>query len=143
MDKFIAHILVVDDDEGIRSLVKKYLNEKKYLVTTANNAEDASEKIKIIKFDIEGYEYEVIKNFKLINQIQSIIIFEYNVKYLKRIYKDQYNILLKFLDSNFDIYSIDKSDYGEIILKKINPDISSEVLAIPKKFKSSYKNLIN
>ena len=27
MDKFIAHILVVDDDDGIRSLVKKYLNE--------------------------------------------------------------------------------------------------------------------
>ena len=52
MDKFIAHVLVVDDDEGIRSLVKKYLNEKKYLVTTANNAEDASEKIKIIKFDL-------------------------------------------------------------------------------------------
>ena len=52
MDKFIAHILVVDDDEGIRSLVKKYLNEKKYLVTTAINAEDASEKIKTIKFDL-------------------------------------------------------------------------------------------
>ena len=52
MDKFIAHILVVDDDEGIRSLVKKYLNEKKYLVTTAINAEDAAEKIKIIKFDL-------------------------------------------------------------------------------------------
>ena len=52
MDKFIAHILVVDDDEGIRSLVKKYLNEKKYLVTTAVNAEDASKKIKLIKFDL-------------------------------------------------------------------------------------------
>tara|TARA_Y100001958_G_C21129095_1_gene470944 strand:+ start:397 stop:1074 length:678 start_codon:yes stop_codon:yes gene_type:complete len=52
MDKFIAHILVVDDDEGIRSLVKKYLNEKGYLVTTASDAEDASEKIKIIKFDL-------------------------------------------------------------------------------------------
>ena len=52
MVKFIAHILVVDDDEGIRSLVKKYLNEKKYLVTTAISAEDASEKIKIIKFDL-------------------------------------------------------------------------------------------
>ena len=36
MDSFLAHILVVDDDEGIRSLVKKYLNEKKYLVTTAD-----------------------------------------------------------------------------------------------------------
>ena len=52
MDNFLAHILVVDDDEGIRSLVKKYLNEKKYLVTTADNAENASEKISIIKFDL-------------------------------------------------------------------------------------------
>ena len=52
MDKFIAHILVVDDDDGIRSLVKKYLNDNNFLVTTANSAEDASEKIKIIKFDL-------------------------------------------------------------------------------------------
>ena len=52
MDKFIAHILVVDDDDGIRSLVKKYLNENNFLVTTADSAEDASEKISIIKFDL-------------------------------------------------------------------------------------------
>jgi two-component system, OmpR family, phosphate regulon response regulator OmpR len=52
MNDFLAHILVVDDDEGIRSLVKKYLNENRYLVTTADCAEDASEKIKIIKFDL-------------------------------------------------------------------------------------------
>ena len=52
MDKFIAHILVVDDDDGIRSLVKKYLNENNFLVTTAVSAEDASEKISIIKFDL-------------------------------------------------------------------------------------------
>ena len=52
MDNFVAHILVVDDDEGIRTLVKKYLNENNYLVTTANNAEDAFEKIQIIKFDL-------------------------------------------------------------------------------------------
>ena len=51
MDNFIAHILVVDDDDGIRSLVKKYLNENNYLVTTADSAEDAK-KIKIIKFDL-------------------------------------------------------------------------------------------
>ena len=50
MDKFIAHILVVDDDDGIRSLVKKYLNENKFLVTTAENAENALEKLQIIKF---------------------------------------------------------------------------------------------
>jgi len=52
MDNYLAHILVVDDDDGIRSLVKKYLNENNYLITTAESAEDASEKIKIIKFDL-------------------------------------------------------------------------------------------
>jgi len=52
MDNFIAHILVVDDDHGIRSLVKKYLNDNKFLVTTADSSESAAEKIKIIKFDL-------------------------------------------------------------------------------------------
>ena len=52
MNNFLAHILVVDDDEGIRLLVKKYLNENKYLISTANSGEDASEKVKIIKFDL-------------------------------------------------------------------------------------------
>ena len=52
MDNLIAHILVVDDDDGIRSLVKKYLNENNYLVTTANSAEEAMKKTKIIEFDL-------------------------------------------------------------------------------------------
>ena len=52
MDDFIAHILVVDDDEGIRFLVKKYLNENNYLVTTADTAENADQKIKLINFDL-------------------------------------------------------------------------------------------
>jgi two-component system, OmpR family, phosphate regulon response regulator OmpR len=52
MNNFKAHILVVDDDDGIRSLVKQYLNENNFLVTTAISAEDAAEKISIIKFDL-------------------------------------------------------------------------------------------
>jgi two-component system phosphate regulon response regulator OmpR len=52
MNKFIAHILVVDDDDGIRSLVKQYLNEKKFLVTTSSSAEDATDKVSVIKFDL-------------------------------------------------------------------------------------------
>ena len=52
MDKYLAHILVVDDDDGIRSLVKKYLNENNFLVSTANDAENAYEKINLIKFDL-------------------------------------------------------------------------------------------
>ena len=46
------HILVVDDDDRIRELVKQYLEENTFLVTTAINALDAKKKIEIIKFDI-------------------------------------------------------------------------------------------
>ena len=52
MKKFEAHILVVDDDDGIRNLLKKYLSEKNFLITTASSAEDAQEKILVIKFDL-------------------------------------------------------------------------------------------
>ena len=52
MKKFKAHILVVDDDDRIRELVKQYLNENDYLVTTAFNAEDAKKKVDTIKFDL-------------------------------------------------------------------------------------------
>ena len=52
MDKFKAHILIVDDDDRIRELVKQYLDENNYLTTTAKSAEDAKEKILVIKFDI-------------------------------------------------------------------------------------------
>jgi len=52
MKNFKAHILVVDDDDGIRNLVKKYLNENNYLINTASSAEEAQRKIEIINFDI-------------------------------------------------------------------------------------------
>ena len=52
MKKFKAHILIVDDDDRIRELVKQYLNDNDYLATTAKNAEDAKKKIEYIKFDI-------------------------------------------------------------------------------------------
>ena len=52
MNNFESHILVVDDDEGIRELVKEYLNKNEFIVTTARNAEDAQDKIKFIKFDL-------------------------------------------------------------------------------------------
>ena len=76
MKKFEAHILVVDDDDGIRDLVKQYLNQNNFLVSTANSAEDAVEKIQVIKFDLiildimmpgkSGLEF-TIENKKKIN----------------------------------------------------------------------------
>ena len=52
MNKKNFHILVVDDDDRIRELVKEYLEEKNFLVTTAQNSSDAKKKLDIIKFDI-------------------------------------------------------------------------------------------
>ena len=46
------HILIVDDDNMIRSLLKDYLNENNYIVSTAENADQAKERLKYIKFDI-------------------------------------------------------------------------------------------
>ena len=52
MNKNIFHILVVDDDDRIRELVKQYLEENNFLVNTAADAFEAKKKIDIIKFDI-------------------------------------------------------------------------------------------
>ena len=52
MNKNIFHILVVDDDDRIRELVKQYLEENHFLVTIAKNVLDAKQKMEIIKFDI-------------------------------------------------------------------------------------------
>ena len=52
MKNFKAHILIVDDDDRIRDLVKEYLNQNNYLVSTAKDSNDAIEKTRIIKFDL-------------------------------------------------------------------------------------------
>ena len=52
MVKDLQHILIVDDDDGIRNLIKEYLITKNFLVTTAQNAIEAEKKINLINFDI-------------------------------------------------------------------------------------------
>ena len=52
MKNLKAHILIVDDDDRIRDLVKEYLDQNNFLVSTAKNSNDAYEKTKIIKFDL-------------------------------------------------------------------------------------------
>ena len=71
------HILVVDDDDRIRSLLKDYLKDNHYIVSTAENAEQAKTKLKYLKFDIiildvmmpgqNGYDFtkEIKKNIKV------------------------------------------------------------------------------
>ena len=52
MNNNTFHILLVDDDNRIRELVKQYLEENNFMVTTAIDAFDAKKKLDIIKFDI-------------------------------------------------------------------------------------------
>ena len=52
MENNRIHILVVDDDDRIRNLLKDYLSENNYIVSTAENSNQAKEKLEILKFDI-------------------------------------------------------------------------------------------
>ena len=77
MENNKLHILVVDDDDRIRNLLKDYLSDNNYIVSTAENAESAKEKINYIKFDIiildvmmpgqDGYDLtrDIKKRFKI------------------------------------------------------------------------------
>ena len=71
------HILVVDDDDRIRDLLKDYLKNNNYIVSTAENADQAKDKLEYLKFDIiildvmmpgqSGYELtkEIKKNMNV------------------------------------------------------------------------------
>ena len=52
MEKNKIHILVVDDDDRIRDLLKEYLNSKNLIVSTANDAEQAKKRLELFKFDL-------------------------------------------------------------------------------------------
>ena len=52
MENKKLHILIVDDDDRIRDLLKDYLSENNYMVSTAENAEQAKIKLEYLKFDI-------------------------------------------------------------------------------------------
>jgi two-component system phosphate regulon response regulator OmpR len=47
-----AHILVVDDDDRIRALLKRFLQERGYRVSTAENAGRALATMKALEFDL-------------------------------------------------------------------------------------------
>ncbi len=71
------HILVVDDDDRIRDLLKDYLSDNNYIVSTAENSQEAKEKLNYINFDIiildvmmpgqNGYDFtkEIKKKIKV------------------------------------------------------------------------------
>ena len=77
MENKKKHILIVDDDNRIRDLLKEYLSENNYIISTAENAEKAKIKLEHLRFDLlvldvmmpgqNGYELtkEIKKNIKV------------------------------------------------------------------------------
>ena len=68
----LNHIFVVDDDDRIRNLLKEYLNDKRFVVSTAQNSEEAKVKLNHFKFDLIVLDvmmpgqngYELVKEIK-------------------------------------------------------------------------------
>ena len=52
MENNKLHILIVDDDDRIRDLLKDFLSDNHYIVSTAENSDQAKEKLKYLRFDI-------------------------------------------------------------------------------------------
>ena len=75
-------ILIVDDDERIRNLLKAYLTENQYVVSTAEEAIQAKERLKIIKFDIIILDvmmpgqngYDLTKEIRKDNKVPIILL---------------------------------------------------------------------
>ncbi len=76
------HILIVDDDDRIRFLLRDYLSENDYIVSTAIDGTEAKKKIEYIKFDIIILDvmmpgqsgYEVTKDIKKQMDIPIILL---------------------------------------------------------------------
>ena len=77
MENNKLHILIVDDDDRIRNLLKDFLSDNHYIVSSAENASQAKERLEYIKFDIiildvmmpgqDGYDLtkEIKKKFNI------------------------------------------------------------------------------
>ena len=82
MEKNKYHILVVDDDDKIRSLIKEYLSNKGYVISTAENAEKAKIKVDVFNFNLIILDvmmpgqsgYELTKELKASKNIPIILI---------------------------------------------------------------------
>ncbi len=76
------HILVVDDDDKIRNLLKEFLNTHEFYVTTASDAEDAEKKMGHFKYEIlvldvmmPGIDgYQLTKNIKKKSKVPIILL---------------------------------------------------------------------
>ena len=115
MDKYLAHILVVDDDDRIRDLVKQYLLDNKYLVTTATDAFNAKDKMEIIKFDLIVLDIMMPKKTGL--ELTSEIKKEINLPIILLTAKGEANERITGLEFGADDYLSKPFEPKELLLR--------------------------
>ena len=82
MENNRKHILVVDDDNRIRNLLKDYLNNNNFLTSSAKDGNEALEKISVFEFDLIVLDvmmpgksgFELTKEIKKNNDIPVILL---------------------------------------------------------------------
>ena len=115
MDKFLAHILIVDDDDRIRILVKQYLQDNNYLVTTAKDAFDAKNKIDLIKFDLIVLDIMMPKKNGL--ELTAELKNENNVPIILLTAKGETNEIVEGLERGADDYLSKPFEPRELLLR--------------------------
>tara|TARA_B100001971_G_scaffold146695_1_gene135732 strand:+ start:28 stop:705 length:678 start_codon:yes stop_codon:yes gene_type:complete len=115
MDKFLAHILIVDDDDRIRILVKQYLQDNNYLITTAKDAFDAKNKIDLIKFDLIVLDIMMPKKngLELTDELKS----ENNVPIILLTAKGETDEIVEGLERGADDYLSKPFEPRELLLR--------------------------
>ena len=163
MEKNKFHILVVDDDDKIRTLIKQYLTEKGFIISTAIDAIEAKNKIDIFNFNLLILDvmmpgqtgYELTKELK---QTKSVPILLLTAKgevenrvhglelgaddYLGKPFEPK-ELLLRIkniIKANSSINILDNSKIGEaeLNLNKMTIRLKNKV----KKINSSEKNVL-
>ena len=115
MENNQTHILVVDDDNRIRDLLKEYLRENNFIVSTSENAENAKIKLSYFKFDLVVLDvmmpgqdgYELTKEIKKNTSIPIILLTA----------KDEVQSRIKGLELGADDYVTKPFSVRELILR--------------------------
>ena len=157
------HILIVDDDDRIRNLLKDFLSENHYIVSTAENADQAKEKLNYIKFDtiildvmMPGQDgYDLTKEIKRQIKVPIILLtakgeVENRIKglelgaddYLGKPFEPR-ELLLRIRNiikkgNKLDLKSIHKIGIAEVNLNKMTVNLNNEF----KKINNSEKKVL-
>ena len=128
----LNHLLVVDDDNRIRGLLKEYLNEKNFMISTAENSLEAKNKLKFLKFDLlvidvmmPGQDgYDLTKEIKKESNIPIILLTA----------KSEVENRIKGLELGADDYLSKPFEPKELLLRINNIIKKSKKLDTKKKY---------